>query len=168
MSKHNESYGGISGPTGAPVTAGGPRFVTGSGRFVDDLRLEGMLHLHLVRSPYARARITRVRGGIGGTEFKANLTAVGEGAWGGGPPTAQYPTLASEYVSYVGQPVAAVYDEDPYRAEDLAEAVDVEYDPLKPLVDPEEAFTFEPIHPGTKSNVVNRVQLGQDFAEDAS
>jgi carbon-monoxide dehydrogenase large subunit len=150
-----------------PVPRDTLRFVAGRGRYVDDLHLDGMLFLKLVRSPYARARIVKVRGGIGGAEFKANLTAVGEGAWGGGPPTAPYPALASDYVSFVGQPVAAVFDEDPYRAEDLAEEVQVDYDPLKPLVDPEEAFTFEPIHPGTRSNVVNRVQLGQDFSEDA-
>ena len=143
------------------------RFVTGLGGFVEELRLERMLHLKIVRSPYARARIIKVNGGVTGSDFKANLTAVGEGAWGGGPPTAPYPALASDYVSYVGQPVAAVYDEDPYVAEDLAEGVEVDYDPLRPLVDPEDAFAFEPIHPGTKSNVVNRVRLGQGFPEEA-
>ncbi len=126
-----------------------------------------MLHLKLVRSPHARARVTKVKGGINGSEFKANLTAVGEGAWGGGPPTAPFPALASDYVSYVGQPVAAVFDADPYRAEDLTEAVEVDYEPLKPLVDPERASTFEPIHPGTRSNIVNSVQSGQDFEVSA-
>jgi len=148
---------------GTPGLPEGSRFVAGRGRFIEDLRLEGMLHLKLVRSPHARARITKLRGGIGGSEFKANLTAVGEGAWGGGPPTAPFPALASEYVSYVGQPVAAVYDADPYRAEDLVEEVEVDYDPLSPLVDPERASSFEPIHPGMKTNIVNSVQSGADF-----
>ncbi len=146
------------------------RFVTGRGRFVADLRLEGMLHLKLVRSPHARARITKVRaggGGVDGSELSANVAAAGEGAWGGGPPTAPYPVLAHSYVSYVGQPVAAVFDADPYRAEDLAQEVEVDYDPLRALVDPEDASTFEPIHPGIKSNVVSTVQLGQDFDEHA-
>ena len=149
------------------ATVEAPRRITGRGRFVDDIHLDGMLHLKLVRSPYARARIVKVKGGLGGSEFKANLTPVGEGAWGGGPPTAPFPALASEYVSYVGQPVAAVFDADPYRAEDLAEEVEVDYDPQKPLVNPEEAQAFEPIHPSMKSNVVTRVQLGQDFEIDA-
>jgi len=167
LSDEGDWNGELSSPSGARAAVEFPRRITGKARFVDDLRLDGMLHLKLVRSPYARARIVRVKGGLGGEEFKANLTAVGEGARGGGPPTAPYPVLASEYVSYVGQPVAAVFDADPYRAEDLAEEVEVDYDPLRPLVDPEEAQTFEPIHPGTKSNVVNRVQLGQDFESDA-
>ncbi len=143
------------------------RFVTGRGKFVDDLRLDGMLHLKFVRSPYARARITRVKGGIDGSQLSANVAAAGEGAWGGGPPTVPYPALAHSYVSYVGQPVAAVFDEDPYRAEDLTEEVEVEYEALKPLVNPEDASTFEPIHPDTKSNVVSTVQLGQDFHDEA-
>ncbi len=142
-------------------------FVTGSGRFVDDLRLEGMLHLKVVRSPHARATITKVEGGINGSELRAIVPAAGEGAWGGGQPTVPYPVLAHSNVSFVGQPVAAVFDSDPYKAEDLIEQVDVEYDALEPLVNPEEAFEFEPIHPGTESNVVSTVQLGQDFDIDA-
>jgi aerobic carbon-monoxide dehydrogenase large subunit len=142
-------------------------FVTGRGGYVDDLRLEGMLHLKVVRSPFARALITKVKGGINGSELTASVAAAGEGAWGGAPPTAPYPVLAHSYVSYVGQPVAAVLGPDPYKAEDLAEEVEVDYESLRPLVDPEDAFTFEPIHPGAASNVVNRTQIGQDFAEDA-
>ena len=67
--------------------------------FIDDLHLERMLHLKIVRSPYARARILKVEGGINGSEFKANLTSVGEGAWGGGGVSVPYPALASDYVS---------------------------------------------------------------------
>jgi len=139
------------------------RFIAGHGRFIDDLRLDGMLHLKVIRSPYARARIERIKGGINGNEFKANIAAAGEGSWGGGPPTAPFPALASDYVSYVGQPVAVVFDEDPYRAEDSMEEVDVEYEPLNVLVDPEKSFAFEPIHPTMKTNVASTVRLGKDF-----
>ena len=80
------------------------KFETGRGRFVDDIRLEGMLHLKVLRSTYARARISKVegKGAITGSEFKANLAAVGEGAWGGEHVSVPFPALASEYVSYVG------------------------------------------------------------------
>lgn len=142
-------------------------FVSGRGRYVGDLRLEGMLHLKLVRSPFARALITRVNGGINGSELTALVPAAGEGAMPGAPVTAPYPALAKSYVGYVGQPVAAVLDADPYKAEDLAEEVEIDYESLRPLVDPEEAFTFEPIHPGIDSNIVTKVQMGQDFAVDA-
>ena len=144
------------------------RLTAGRGRFVDDIRMEGMLHLKMVRSPYARARVLSVKGGITGFEFKANVAAVGEGAWGaGGYVSVPYPALATDYVSYVGQPVAAVTADDPYKAEDMMDGVEVEYDSLKPLVDPEDALEFEPIHPGTKSNLVSRVQLGKQFDEGA-
>lgn len=143
------------------------RLVTGRGRFVDDIRMDEMLHLKMVRSPFARARVLSVKGGITGSEFKANLAAVGEGAWGAAPVSVPYPALATAYVSYVGQPVAAVLADDPYKAEDMAEEVDVEYDSLEPLVDPERALDFEPIHPGTKSNLVGRVQMGKRFDEGA-
>ena len=139
------------------------RLMTGKGRFVGDIKMDEMLHLKMARSTYARARIVRVEGGITGTEFKANLAAVGEGAWGGESVTVPYPALASSYVSYAGQPIAAVLADDPYEAEDMLEEVDVEYESLKPLVDPEDALSFEPIHPGAKSNLVNRNRLGKEF-----
>ena len=143
------------------------RLIAGRGRFVDDLKMDRMLHLKMVRSPFARARILSVNGGITGSEFKANLAAVGEGAWGGASVSVPYPALASGYVSYVGQPVAAVLADDPYQAEDMVDEVNVEYDSLKALVDPEDALDFEPIHPNTKWNLVNRARLGQEFEEDA-
>ncbi len=125
-----------------------------------------MMHLKVVRSPYARARILKVRGGITGFEFMANMAAVGEGAEGG-PVSVPFPALASQYVSYVGQPVAAVLGKDPYNTEDMIDEVEVEYEPLKALVDPEEASHFEPIHPGTKSNIIERVRLGHEFRSGA-
>ena len=143
------------------------KLLAGKGQFVDDLHLAEMLYLKIVRSPYARARILKVEGGITGKEFKGNLTAVGEGAWGVESVSVPYPALASDYVSYLGQPVAAVFADDQYKAEDLMDDVNVDYEQLKPLVDPEDAFDFEPIHPGTKSNVVSKSELGRDFESNA-
>jgi carbon-monoxide dehydrogenase large subunit len=138
------------------------RLVEGRGQFVDDLHFPNMLHLKLVRSPYARARVAKVKGGINSSEVKFDLVSVGEGT-SDETQTVAYPVLASDYVSYAGQPVAAVFAEDLYTATDKMEEVEVEYDPLKPVVDPEEALRSEPIHPGTKSNIVSAVQLGKDF-----
>ena len=89
------------------------RFVLGAGRYVDDIKMEGMLHLHIVRSPYARARVLSVGGGITGHEFKADMASVGEDA--GGEATVPFPALATEFVNYVGQPVAAVLGRERYR-----------------------------------------------------
>ena len=137
------------------------RFVLGAGRYVDDIKMVGMLHLHIVRSPYARARVLSVSGGITGHDFKADMAAVGEDA--GGDATVPFPALATEFVNYVGQPVAAVLGKDSYDAEDKAEEVDVQYEPLKPVMDPEQAVTAEPIHPAMSSNVASESTLGEDF-----
>lgn len=141
------------------------RFVLGKGSYVDDIKLEGMLHLHIVRSPYARARVLSVTGGITGHEFKADMAAVGEDA--GGESTVPFPALATEYVSYMGQPVAAVLGKDRYEAEDKAEEVDVQYEPLKAVMDPEQALTAEAIHPSMSSNLASEGTLGKDFAMKA-
>ena len=141
------------------------RSVLGKGKYVDDIKLDGMLHLHLVRSPYARARVLSVKGGITGHELKADMTSVGEDA--GGTGSIRFPVLATEYVNYVGQPVAAVLGEDVYQAADRAEEVDVQYEPLKAVVDPELSLESEPIHPSTSSNMATEDSLGKDFEMDS-
>jgi carbon-monoxide dehydrogenase large subunit len=134
----------------------------GKGRFVDDLTLPGMQHLFVVRSKYARARLIRVSGGITNADLPANVTAVGEGAVGR-PESVPYPVLAKDMVNYEGQPVAAVLGRDRYQAEDLADQVQIDYEPLPPVVDPLESISSPPIHPGTASNVCADIQVGQDF-----
>jgi len=142
------------------------RFVLGRGRFVDDIKMDGMLHLHIIRSPYARARIISVSGGINGKELKADMVAVGEDA-GEGKGAVSYPVLATESVNYAGQPVAAVLGADRYEAEDKAEEVDIQYDPLKPIVDPMQSLASDPIHPGTRSNLISESTKGKDFSVKA-
>jgi aerobic carbon-monoxide dehydrogenase large subunit len=142
------------------------RFVLGRGRYVDDIKMEGMLHLHFVRSPYARARVLSVSGGINGHELKADMAAVGEDAGEGS--TVPFPALATRYVNYAGQPVAAVLGADRYEAEDKAEEVDVQYEPLMPVMDPEKSLEAEPIHPSTKDNLVTESVTGRDFEPSAS
>ncbi len=137
------------------------RFVLGTSKYVDDIKLEGMLHLHFVRSPYARARIISVTGGITGHDVKADMISVGEDA--GGDMAVEFPVLATKTVNYVGQPVAAVLGKDRYEAEDKADEVDVQYEPLKAVVDPERALESEPIHPSTKSNLMAESVVGKDF-----
>jgi len=141
-------------------------FVRGRGRYVDDLKMKDMLHMHVVRSPYARARIISVKGGLNHTELSGTLEAVGEGATGGKSATAQ-PVFASSYAMYVGQPVAAVFGKDQYTAEDAAEEVEVEYEPLKAVVTIEQALNSEPIHPGLKSNIISERYRGKPFSMEA-
>src|SRR2546425_2499321 len=128
------------------------RFVQGRGAFVDDVSLPGMLHLRVVRSIYARARLVRVDGGMTHSDIPGTLSSVGEGATSA-KGVVPHPILASGVVNYVGQPVAAVLGRTAYEAADLVGTVDVVYEPMNPVVDPETAAKGDTIHPDTKSNV---------------
>jgi carbon-monoxide dehydrogenase large subunit len=137
------------------------RLVEGRGQFVNDLHLPRMLHLAVIRSPYARAKVLKVQGGINRSELKATMSSVGEGASQDGGVV--QPVVAFDYVNYVGQPVAAVLGDDPYSVEDGMSEVEVEYDPLKGVVDPEASLNSEPIHPRTSSNIFATFQMGKRF-----
>ena len=140
------------------------RFITGKGSYVADLALPDMLHLKVLRSRYARAFLRSVKGGITSREVKAWMSAVGEGAEGGSG-TVPWPVLARDRVNYVGQPIAGVVGRTATEAEDLLDSVDVEYEPLKAVVDPEAALGAEPIHPGTRSNVMGSGRVGKPFED---
>ena len=126
-----------------------PRFIRGQGHYVDDVKLPGMVHLDIVRSPYAHAKIMAIH-----TE-KA-LAIPGVLAVITGKTLEQFnlhwmPTLMSdtqmvlpvEKVMYQAQEVAAVIATDRYAAADGVEAVEVEYEPLPVVVDP-----FKALEPG--------------------
>jgi carbon-monoxide dehydrogenase large subunit len=112
------------------------RILAGASEFLDDVAVEGALHMAFVRSPHAHARIVGVRGAA---FTAANLAAVPARV---DPPPgldvshAPHPLLADGEVRYVGQPVAAVVAASRAEAEDLAEAVEVDYEPLEAIVDP--------------------------------
>ncbi len=143
-----------------------PRLVKGIGTYVDDIRLPGLLHAAILRSPYAHARITRID-----TAAARNLpgvVAVFTGAdvndkCGNVPCAAAIPdlkapkhtVLAGNRVYYVGHAVAVVVATDPYVARDAIEAIDVDYDPLPVVVDPEAALKpGAPLtHPDLGTNV---------------
>ena len=129
-----------------------PRLITGSSSYVDDLQLPGMTHLMFVRSPHGHARVN----GINTAEalkvpgVLAVLTARDlEGATTGPLPyeftwdafsdvkNMERHALATDKVRYVGDPVAAVVAETRYAARDAAALVDVDYEPLPAVVDPE-------------------------------
>lgn len=125
------------------------RFLRGQARYVDDLKLPGMLHLVVVRSPHAHARVLGVRAdaaravpGVVAVITAGDLAGrVGQYALAGVEGTrvepVPHPVLTADRVRYVGEPVAAVVAEDRAAAEDAAALVEVEYDPLPAVVDPE-------------------------------
>ncbi|MBI3457309.1 MAG: xanthine dehydrogenase family protein molybdopterin-binding subunit [Candidatus Rokubacteria bacterium] len=126
------------------------RLLLGVGRYVDDVRRPGLLHVAFLRSPHAHARIRRLD--VAAARTAPGVAAVVTGAevrhLGPMPVTRifpdmkvpPHPVLADDVVRAVGVPVAAVAAESPYQARDAIERVDVDYEPLPALVDPEAAL----------------------------
>ena len=125
-----------------------PPLVTGRGRFAADINFARQLHMRIVRSNHAHGRIVKidtlaaeVMPGVVAVWTVADIADIGPIDFREGPieKLAPYrqPVLATDKVRYVGEPVAAVFAEDPYVAEDAAELVEVEIDVLPPLLSAE-------------------------------
>ncbi len=116
------------------------RFLQGRGQFCADINLPGMLHAAFVRSPHAHARIVAVRKPQGAEQrvFHAgDLSGVGRmrsTAKLPGFKPSDWPILAAGKVRHVGEPVAMVLAPTAGEAEDLATRVEVEFEPLSPVV----------------------------------
>jgi carbon-monoxide dehydrogenase large subunit len=132
--------------TGQPVPRReDARLLTGRGRYVDDVRAPGLLHAAFVRSPVAHARLrgvdvsaARASAGVVAVFTDAELREVADDI----QPSQMarliapdYPALARGTVRMVGEPVAMVVAESRYHAEDAAELVSVDYEPLPAVVD---------------------------------
>ncbi|WP_406398736.1 aerobic carbon-monoxide dehydrogenase large subunit [Streptomyces sp. NBC_00879] len=122
------------------------RFVRGHGTYVDDVKLPGMLHGAILRSPLAHARIVSVDTSAAEAHPKVKAVITGETLAGLGlawMPTLSHDTqavLATDKVRFQGQEVAFVVAEDGYAARDALELIDVEYEPLPPVVDAHRAL----------------------------
>jgi carbon-monoxide dehydrogenase large subunit len=125
------------------------RFVRGRGRYCDDVQLAGMLHLAVLRSPVAHARLVSID--TSAAEAHPKVKAVVTGAMLAERGLAWMPTLsgdvqavlATDKVRFQGQEVAFVVAEDRYAARDALELIDVEYDVLTPVVDVRRALNPE-------------------------
>ncbi|WP_207540983.1 xanthine dehydrogenase family protein molybdopterin-binding subunit [Sabulicella rubraurantiaca] len=156
-----------------------PRLLTGEGRFVADLMGPGTLHLAIRRSEHGHARIMRI-----GTEAAAAMPGVvavvtASGLAGALQPvhaTSRMPryqatatrALAEGKLRYVGEPVAAVLATSRYLAEDAAEMIEVEAEPLPELSDPEAAALPDApvLNPGTSSNILVERVFGRGAVEE--
>ena len=141
-----------------------PRFVSGRGRFVADIALPGMKHVALVASPHAAARIVSIKTDaaraapgvlyvLTGEEFCANTDSLAIGV--DAPKVTRF-ALARGVVRYAGEWVAAVVADSRALAEDAAERVEVEYEPLPHVIDPEAALApgAPLVHPAHGSNLL--------------
>ena len=122
------------------------RFIRGKGNYVDDIVLPGMLHMEILRSPLAHARIRSIDTSKAWDIPGVRLVLTGEMmasrnlAW---MPTLSYDTqavLATDKVRFQGQEVACVIADDPYIAKDACEAIVVDYEPLPVIVNPTQAL----------------------------
>ena len=125
-----------------------PRILTGRGRYVDDLKLPGMLHAAFVRSPLAHGRVLSVDASaarelpgvvlvLTGADLET-MTVRGQdplfAMMGAGGPMPDYSLLATDTVRFVGDPVAIVVAESRYLAEDGCDLIEVDYEDLPPVV----------------------------------
>ncbi|MDR3031657.1 MAG: xanthine dehydrogenase family protein molybdopterin-binding subunit [Kitasatospora sp.] len=123
------------------------RLVTGQTNWTDNMQLPGMLHMAFARSPYAHARITRVDlsaarsmpgvvAAFSGADFAGEQGSL-PCAWPVTEDTVipDHPPMATDEVRYVGEAVACVVARNRYEAADAAAAIDVDYEPLPPVLD---------------------------------
>ncbi len=144
------------------------RLLRGAGAYVDDLPFPEALHMVVVRSPFAHARIlgldadaARAIPGVVDVVAAADLGArrrlPGSAAEGAEVADAPLPLLAEGLVRFAGEPVAAVLAGTRAAAEDAAELVEVDYDPLPVLVDPEAALASDTwLHEAAPGNALLR------------
>jgi aerobic carbon-monoxide dehydrogenase large subunit len=153
------------------------RFIRGKGNYIDDVKLPGMLHMEILRSPLAHARITSIDTSEAWKIPGVRLVLTGEMAaqrnlaW---MPTLSYDTqavLATDKVRFQGQEVAVVVADDPYLAKDGCEAIVVEYEPLPAVVNPTLALAADaPVirddKEGQTDNLVYQWEIGDKAATD--
>jgi carbon-monoxide dehydrogenase large subunit len=127
------------------------RFLTGQGRYLDDIAFPGALHAHFLRSPHPHARIRAID--LSAAKAAPGVVAVVTGRelaeWTTpsrmAPPIeglhpVEFTTLPIDKVRFIGDPVACIVATDRYRAEDAAELVAVDYEELPPVTNFEQAL----------------------------
>ncbi len=153
------------------------RFIRGKGNYVDDIVLPGMLHMEILRSPVAHARIKSIDVSKAWEVPGVRLVLTGEMmaarnlAW---MPTLSYDTqavLATDKVRFQGQEVAAVIADDPYIARDACSKIVVEYEQLPVIVNPTQSMApgaplIRDDKEGQQTNKVFDWEIGDKEATD--
>jgi carbon-monoxide dehydrogenase large subunit len=154
------------------------RLLTGRGTYVDDISLPGMLHACFVRSPFARAAIGAIDidaalavPGVHHVFTAADLNPDVKEQWHSmaGPlgPETPRPPLAEGEARFVGDPVALVIADSRAIAEDAAELVDIDFDPLPAVVDYVTAADHDAlVHEAHGSNVICEMSMPDGMLDD--
>jgi carbon-monoxide dehydrogenase large subunit len=145
---------GIAAMVGSPIKRReDPRLITGQATYVDDIKIPGMLHMAVLRSPYGHARITSIdtsaarqhpgvvavytaedlKGVVGNVAIAVPLGKIAEGMGNRG-------ALADGKVRFYGDPVAVVIADDRYTARDARDLIEIDYEPLPAAIDVEKAM----------------------------
>lgn len=163
------------------------RFITGAGRYTDDITFDGQSFLYCFRSPYAHGIVRRLdiadaqrSPGVLAVYTAADLAAAGvRDIPGAGMPASsltaakpplRQPALARERVRYVGEPVAAIVAETLAQARDAAELIEFEVDELDAAVTVEDALRegAATIHEAVPGNHYGTLEYGDAAAADAA
>src|SRR5579863_6790713 len=159
-----------------------PRLITGAATYVDDIKLPGMHYATIVRSPHAAANIRSINTkaalaikGVAAVFTGKDVEGVGPVPCGAALPGLRVPdhrVLATDRVYYVGHPVAVVVAIDRYVAADAADKIEVDYEVLTAVADPEKALApgAPAVHPQWPDNTAFTFhqeggEVDQAFAE---
>ena len=155
-----------------------PRLITGTATYVDDIQLPGMNHACIVRSPHGAANIKGIDAkaalelpGVVAVYTYPDIAHLGPVPCGASLPGLRVPhhhLLAKDRVYFVGHPVAIVVASDRYIARDAADLVEVDYEPLRAVADPEKALApgAPPVHPEWPDNTAFTFnQMGGDVEQ---
>jgi carbon-monoxide dehydrogenase large subunit len=161
-----------------------PRFITGAGNYLDDIKLPSMAHMSILRSPYAHANIRSIDTSAAATMPGVVAVIVGADipynplpmAWpAGGSSGLQNNVntpraLATDSVKWTGEGVAAVIADTPEQALDATEAIVVDWEPLPAVVDAEKATQpgAPQLHENAPNNVVFVWPVGDKAGTDAA
>lgn len=178
---------GVEGIGASVVRKEDRRFITGRGRYVDDIKLVGLTHAHFVRSPHAHAKIKSIDiaaakdmpgvvGVLTGQEIVDDKVGNLICGWaitskdGTGMKMGAWPAMAPEIVRFAGQAVAVVIAETKNQARDAAEAVVVDYEELPVASDIRAAIKegAPQLHPEAPGNVIYDWTIGEEAATDAA
>jgi carbon-monoxide dehydrogenase large subunit len=163
------------------------RFITGAGRYVDDMVVPGMKHAAFVRSPHAHAQIKKIDvkkaqgmpgviGVLTGKELKADGIGNLICGWmihskdGSPMKMGAWSPLAVDKVRYVGDAIVIVVAETKSQARDAAEAVEITYKELKAVVDATKALQkgAPQVHAEAEDNLIFDWEIGDAKATDAA
>ncbi|ESZ06875.1 xanthine dehydrogenase family protein molybdopterin-binding subunit [Mesorhizobium sp. M1060] len=178
---------GIEGIGARVVRKEDKRFITGAGRYVDDMVVPGMKHAAFVRSPHAHAQIKKIDvrraqampgviGVLTGKELKADGIGNLICGWmihskdGSPMKMGAWSPLAVDKVRYVGDAVVIVVAETKGQARDAAEAVEITYKELKAVVDATKALQkgAPQVHAEAEDNLIFDWEIGDAKATDAA